>query len=91
MREVLMLLGAKIDAQWDDLGLGLNLHPSALDSIRQDGSNDCHLCLKRVVKSWLKGNSGERSWKFLCDAISSETFVGNSVLANEIRKIHCKH
>ena len=58
-------------AKWEDIGLALEINPNELEKIRkdQDGSNDR---LKEVLSEWLRGNGGECSLKFLCDAVGGD-------------------
>lgn len=77
----------EIAAFWDDLGLALELVPSALECIEAD-EQSCFKRLKKVVALWLKGNGGERSWKFLCEAVRGP-LVKNNALAGKIEHEHC--
>ena len=71
-------------AKWKRIGLALEIKPHELDKIKLDEpDSDCKL--DEVVSLWLKGNGGERSVKFLCDALRSK-LVGHYTLADEAEK-----
>ena len=62
----------------------MEINPNELEKIRrdQDGSNDQ---LKAVLSEWLRGNGGECSLKFLCDAVGGD-LVERPTLADIIKE-----
>ena len=79
----------EIAAVYDDLSLALKLSSSFLDVVEADEPS-CNKRLTKVVVEWLKGNGGERSWKFLSEAIRGP-LVKNKALADKIEKKYCKN
>lgn len=86
LKDVLEMV-CDIAAEWDDLGLALGLKSSSLDSIEAD-ERSCRKRLHKVVAEWLKGNGGECTWNFLCEAIKGP-LVKNISLAQKIEQAHC--
>ena len=70
--------------KWEDIGLALDIDPDELDKISKDQTG-CDDQLSAVLSEWLRGNGGECSLKFLCDALRSE-LVGRSTLADKVEK-----
>ena len=67
-------------AKWNNIGLALGIVQDELDKI-SGTSGDADDRLREVLKLWLKGNGGERTRKFLCEALQ-HPLVGRKDLAN---------
>ena len=79
LKEVLEQI-SEIAANWSMFGLALEIKNSELNAINRKENLDC---LMEVVSLWLKGNGGETTWKFLCEALRS-TLVKNPAIAKKI-------
>ena len=69
-------------AVWEDLGLALLMKPHTLETIKHNNS-DVRDRLKAALSEWLKGNGGERSWRFLSRALK-DPMVGRPDIAEAI-------
>ena len=76
-----------VASNWDNLGMVLKIKDSELGIIKADHKDSVRDCLKEVVSLWLKGNGGERSWKFLCNALKNSP-VNECAIAEKIEQKH---
>lgn len=58
----------EVATQWEYLGLALDINQDLLDQVEHDKDKVIDR-LKAVIKLWLTGNGGERTWRFLCVAL----------------------
>ena len=77
---------ASVASKWEDLGLALDLKQDQLDIINSDRGG-CSAKLGATVSAWLRGEGGERSWKFLCAALRSP-LVARRAFADILEKKH---
>ena len=73
-------------ANWDDLGLALNLPPGIIDCIRKTHRDNVGDCRKEVITKWMM-NDECPSWRSLCAALR-RNIVGHTNLAKSIGKDH---
>lgn len=76
-------------SKWYNLGLRLGLLASVLDAISTRCLQDPEVCLREMLKEWLKRNPQTTTWKVLIRALES-TAVGELVLAKHLKTKHCQ-
>lgn len=74
--------------KWYNLGLRLGLPVSKLDAINTQCHQDPEVCLREMLKEWLKKDSPESPWEELTAALAS-TAVGEQGLAGRLRTRYC--
>ena len=65
---------------WQIVGSLLEIPEETLDRIEADHPSNCHLCVREVIKAWLKQVDPPPSWKNLSEAVC----VLNPSLAKKI-------
>ena len=73
-------------ANWDDLGLALNIPPGIIDCIRKTHRDNVGDCRKEVITKWMM-NDECPSWRSLCAALRRD-IVRHANLAKSIGKDH---
>ena len=73
-------------ANWDDLGLALNIPPGIIDCIKKTHRDNVVDCRKEVITKWMM-NDECPSWRSLCAALRRD-IVGCTNLAKSIGKDH---
>lgn len=73
-------------ANWDDLGLALNIPPGIIDCIKKTHRDNVGDCRKEVITKWMMNNECP-SWRSLCAALRRD-MVGHTNLAKSIGKKH---
>lgn len=66
--------------QWYNLGLGLNITPDSLDTIKRNNAHEIEDCFRAMLIQWLRERP---SWSTLAEALRSPS-VGLSHLAEQI-------
>ena len=86
---LLVLLNETCDAsnKWYNIGLGLKVSVSTLDSIRERWDDDSDR-LREVYKPWLKGVDPLPTWKALIEALRNRS-VGEGKLADQLETKYC--
>lgn len=64
------------------IGLGLDIENSRLEIIKHDYHRSYDQ-LSATLSLWLRGNGGEASWNFLCEALRSP-LIANDAIADNI-------
>ena len=54
---------------WPVIGTFLDIPEEILDQIEADHPSNCHLCIRKVIKAWLKQVDPPPSWKNLAEAV----------------------
>lgn len=54
---------------WQIIGTLLDIREEVLDQIEADHPSNCHLCVRKVIKTWLKQVDPPPSWKNLAEAV----------------------
>ena len=67
---------------WQIIGTFLDIPETILDRIEADHPNNCYLCVKELIKAWLKQVDPPPSWKNLAEAVH----VLNPILAKKVRE-----
>ena len=74
-----------IAADWQNIGVFLQLPDSDLKQIESDYSGRCRDCVREMIRKWLKQVNPEPSWKRLAEAVE----IIDSAIAEKIVKKHC--
>ena len=69
-------------ADWEDIGVELQMNDGELKQIKQDNSNDSKSCLRELFRKWLTRVSPEPSWTAIADAVEH---LGDEDLARTLR------
>ena len=75
-----------VKEKWLDIGMELRASPTELRKIAETHKQDYRTCLNLMLMQWLE--SGDASWKILCEALKSST-VEESGLGTELQEKHC--
>ena len=78
-------LSSEVSADWEDIGIGLELKQGDLSAIKSD-HQECKKCFREMLKLWLKQVDPPPTWSAIIEAI--EVFEYES-LAEELRKKYC--
>ena len=68
--------------KWYNLGLGLNITPDILNTIKQDNAHKTEDCFTAMLTQWLREHR-QPTWRALAEALSSRS-VGYGHLAEQI-------
>ena len=77
-----------IAAEWESIAIALDLSDNDVDIIKKDNQSDCKPCLYAVIKLWLNGKGGPRTWLNLSEAVGGP-LVGKPDEAAKIKKTYC--
>ena len=83
--ELLNALRSKVSADWEDIGLALDLESGQLSAIKSD-HQECKKCFREMLKLWLKQVDPPPTWSAIIDAIEICEYES---LAEELRKKYC--
>ena len=78
-------LRSKVSADWEDIGLALDLEQGQLSAIRSD-HRESNKCFREMLKLWLKQITSPPTWSAIIDAIDVLEYES---LAEELRKKYC--
>ena len=76
----------QIAAEWEAIGLALDIPPGDMSTIEKD-KDTVKSRLLEVIAAWLTGKGGARTWGFLCKALR-DPLVGRSDIADIIEEEH---
>lgn len=76
-------------SKWYNLGLRLGLQASVLDAITARCMQDPEVCLREMLKEWLKLGDPTPTWRELLKALKSRA-VGEAALAKRLKAEHCQ-
>lgn len=74
-----------VSAKWEDIGLRLRLSPDILEIIKKDNPSDCRVCLREMLKEWMKQVEPPPSWPGIITAIKN---CGYRSLAQKLKRIY---
>lgn len=69
-------------ADWEDIGVELQVDDGELRQIRQDRPSDSTGCLRELFRKWLTQTSPEPSWATIAEALEH---LGDEDLARALR------
>ena len=75
-----------VKEKWLDIGMELGASPTELRKIAETHKQDYSICLNLMLMQWLE--SGDASWKILCEALKSST-VNEPSLSTELQDKYC--
>ena len=81
LRELL----SKVSADWEDIGITLDLEQGQLNAIKSDHQQSMK-CFKEMLKLWLKQVDPPPTWSAIIEAMN---VLGYKSLAEELRKKYC--
>jgi hypothetical protein len=74
LKDLIEIVGVKLQADWRKTGLRLGLDHSVLKSIKRDfGNDDALSCMTEVFSVWHDSQTSNYSWKTLAKELCSET------------------
>ena len=77
---------SKVSADWEDIGLALDLEQGQLSAIRSD-HRESNKCFREMLKLWLNQVEPPPTWSAIIDAIDT---LQHKLLAEELRKKYCE-
>ena len=80
-------VGVDVQAEWENVGLGLGLEQSTLDTIRSDCGRDASRCMRNVFTQWKNSVSSEYSWRNLAVVLCSRTLNKAGLLPQILKRI----
>ena len=87
MKKLLEIVGTKVQAQWEGLGIGLGLDEFELEAIENDSKSDSFKCLTKVFKVWSRQKDNEYSWEKLAEVLCSEIVKNQRLLPDMHKKL----
>jgi hypothetical protein len=85
--ELLKELLSKVSADWEDIGLTLDLNEGQLRAIGSD-HRESDKCFREMLKLWLRQIEPPPTWSAIIEAI--DIFPRYKTLAKELRKKYCE-
>ena len=77
---------SKVSADWEDIGLALELKEGQLSAIRSD-HHESNKCFREMLKLWLKQIEPPPTWSAIIEAVRILQYES---LAEELRKKYCE-
>ena len=74
-------------ANWEDIGVELEVDDGDLKQIKSDNPSDSKSCLRELLRKWLQRVDPQPSWKDIVEAVSEG--LGDEELASRIRSKYC--
>ena len=87
LKYLLEIVGTKVQAQWEGLGIGLGLDKSDLDAIGKDYRGDSFKCMTEVFEMWSRQKYSECSWQKLAKVLCSEIVKQQRLLPVMYKKL----
>lgn len=85
LKELMRELKGKA-ADWEDIGVELEIDGGDLKQIKTDNPNDSKSCLRELFSKWLLKVNPEPSWTAIVDAVKN---CGDEELASKIKSKYC--
>ena len=77
---------SKVSADWEDIGLALDLKQGQLRAIKSD-HHESNKCFREMLKLWLNQVEPPPTWSAIIEAIDTLQYKS---LAEELRKKYCE-
>jgi hypothetical protein len=74
-------------ADWEDIGVELEVDDGVLKQIKADNPGDSKGCLRELFRKWLSRVDPQPKWADIVEAI--EGIIGDEELASKIKKKYC--
>ena len=81
LKQLLKELHSKA-ADWEDMGIQLDINDGELKQLKSDNRGDSKACLREMLRIWLKKVDPHPSWSAIAEAIED---IGDKQLAQELR------
>ena len=69
-------------ANWEDMGIQLDINDGELQIIKSNNAGDNGACLREMLRRWLSHASPAPSWGAVVDAVEC---IGDQQLASKLR------
>ena len=69
-------------ADWEDIGVELEVDDGILKQIKADNHGDSNGCLRELFRKWLSRADPQPSWANIVEAVNG---IGDEQLANNLR------
>ena len=69
-------------ANWEDIGIQLDIDDGELQVIKSDNAGDNRACLREMLRIWLAQTSPAPSWSTIIEAVK---YLGDQKLASRLR------
>ena len=73
-------------ADWEDIGMMLNLNQGSLNTIKGDFPNQSKKCFREMIKLWFKQVDPRPSWSALVEPLE---ILGYQLLAKSLKDKYC--
>ena len=73
-------------ADWEYIGMMLNLNQESLNIIKGDHPNQCKICFMEMIKLWFKQVNPRPSWSALVEPLD---VLGYQLLAKNLKDKFC--
>ena len=60
---------SEVAADWEDIGMMLNLNQGSLNTIKGDFPNQSKKCFREMIKLWFKQIDPRPSWSAITEAL----------------------
>ena len=74
-------------ADWEDIGIELEIDDGVLKQIKLDNPGDSKSCLRELLRKWLSQVDPSPSWVSIIDAVEG---IGDENLARNLKGKHIK-
>ena len=85
LKELLRELRAKA-ADWEDIGIELEVNDGALKQIKTDNPGNSKSCLRELFRKWLSCADPQPKWPDIVEAVEG---IGDEELATKIKERYC--
>ena len=73
-------------ADWEDVGVELDVDDGILRQIKMDNPGDSKSCLRELFRKWLSHVDPQPKWADIVEAVKG---IGDEELASKIKAIYC--
>ena len=85
LKELMRELRGKT-ADWEDVGVELEVDDGMLKRIKMDNPGDSKSCLRELFRKWLSRVDPQPKWADIVEAVEG---IGDEELASKIKAKHC--
>ena len=77
----------KVADKWEPIGIHLDLPLATLSTIAAEHPKDPHMCLIKMLNTWLKEADPLPTWSAIIEAVE---FLGEKQLSRELQEKYCE-
>jgi uncharacterized protein Yka (UPF0111/DUF47 family) len=77
---------SEVAAEWEDIGMLLNLNEGSLNTIKGDFPNQSKKCFREMIKLWLKQINPCPSWSAIIEVLE---VLEHQLLAKNLKDKYC--